>query len=179
MVSRLLDVFGGAAHKRSMSDSASDLKSDLAADLANDLGKSKSRIHEYPLTILESHLDTFGHVNNAVYLQLFEQSRWEIITDGGYGLKEVHLLQVGPTVLDIHMQFKRELKLREKVTIRSWITSTSRKTMTMRQVMIKSLGTADEQEACRADFVIGLFDLKARKLVEPSSQWLQAIGINS
>ena len=41
--------------------------------------------HEYPMTILEHHLDTFGHVNNAMYLQLFETARWQWITDGGDG----------------------------------------------------------------------------------------------
>ncbi len=42
----------------------------------------------YDVLILESHLDTFGHVNNAAYLTLFEESRWDFITKNGYGLKE-------------------------------------------------------------------------------------------
>ena len=32
-------------------------------------------IYEYDKTILEQHLDTFGHVNNAVYLSLYEEAR--------------------------------------------------------------------------------------------------------
>ena len=30
----------------------------------------------YKVKIRESHLDTLGHVNNAVYLVLFEEARW-------------------------------------------------------------------------------------------------------
>ncbi len=32
--------------------------------------------HEYHLLILEKHLDTFGHVNNASYLEILEEARW-------------------------------------------------------------------------------------------------------
>lgn len=140
---------------------------------------SEAQVHEYSLLIREFHLDSFGHVNNAVYLQLFEEARWEIITRGGYGLDEVRRSQVGPTVLDIHLQFKHELRLREQVVIRSWITSTSRKTMTMRQVIRKPSITAAApgEEACVADFVIGLFDMKTRRLIEPSELWRRALGL--
>ncbi len=40
--------------------------------------------HLYPVTIRETHIDSLGHVNNAVYLTLFEEARWEWITAGGY-----------------------------------------------------------------------------------------------
>ena len=43
----------------------------------------------YETLIRESHLDTFGHVNNATYLQLYEEARWELITRNGYGLAKV------------------------------------------------------------------------------------------
>lgn len=33
-------------------------------------------IHEYPVVIREHHLDTFGHVNNAAYLDILEEARW-------------------------------------------------------------------------------------------------------
>ncbi len=53
----------------------------------------------YEVIIKEQHLDTFGHVNNAVYMQLFEEARWEFITENGYGLKEIQLLKKGPVIL--------------------------------------------------------------------------------
>ncbi len=45
----------------------------------------------YDTQIKEHHLDSFGHVNNATYLSLYEEARWESITENGYGLKEVQV----------------------------------------------------------------------------------------
>jgi Acyl-ACP thioesterase len=46
-------------------------------------------VHEYDLLIRGHHLDTFGHVNNAKYLQILEEARWDVITRNGYSLDEV------------------------------------------------------------------------------------------
>ncbi len=35
--------------------------------------------YEYPITVRGYEIDSFGHVNNAVYLHYFEQARWEIL----------------------------------------------------------------------------------------------------
>ena len=35
------------------------------------------KVFTYPLLIKETYLDTFGHVNNATYLTLFEEARWD------------------------------------------------------------------------------------------------------
>ena len=35
--------------------------------------------HEYGITVRGYELDSFGHVNNAVYLNYCEQARWEIL----------------------------------------------------------------------------------------------------
>jgi acyl-CoA thioester hydrolase len=45
--------------------------------------------------------------------------------------------------------------------------------MGLRQVMINEKG----EEAAIADFVIGLFDLNARKLIEPTPEWKHALGL--
>lgn len=38
-------------------------------------------MHKTYLTVRGYELDSYGHVNNAVYLQYLEQARWEIIND--------------------------------------------------------------------------------------------------
>lgn len=37
--------------------------------------------HEFRLTVRGYELDSFGHVNNAVYLNYMEQARWEMLKD--------------------------------------------------------------------------------------------------
>lgn len=130
-------------------------------------------IHSYELTIHERHLDTFGHVNNATYLELFEEARWELITGNGYGLDEIKRRQAGPTILEISLRFAREVRSRERVTIKSWTESYAGKVHKFQQQMLN-----EKQElCCDAAFVIGLFDLQARKLMLPTPAWLRAIGL--
>jgi acyl-CoA thioester hydrolase len=129
--------------------------------------------HDYELQIQEQHLDTFGHVNNATYLQILEQARWDLITRNGYGLDEVHRLKIGPTILEVRLRFKRELRNRQRVTIRTWVHSYSGKVGKLDQHILDEAGNV----CCEAVFTFGLFDLTARKLIPPTPEWLAAIGL--
>lgn len=130
-------------------------------------------IFEYPLVIKEHHLDSYGHVNNATYLALFEEARWEAITGRGYGFQQVHNTGLGPVVLEIQLKFLKELKLREIITITLEVESYEGKIFKLRQKMLK----ADGETAADAVFTGGFFDLKNRKLIMPNADWLQAIGL--
>ena len=48
---------------------------------------------DFQATIKETQVDILGHLNNAVYLELFEIARWDIIHARGYGLKKMIELQ--------------------------------------------------------------------------------------
>ena len=74
-------------------------------------------VFETQIEIQETDLDVFGHVNNAAYLRLFENARWKFITDWGVGLKEIFATQIGPVILEVQVQFMKELKARERITI--------------------------------------------------------------
>lgn len=130
-------------------------------------------VHEYKFKVLESHLDTFGHINNATYLQLFEEARWDLITERGWGLKEVQTREIGPVILELNLKFKREIKNREIITVVSQSGDMLNKlVMTMHQKMIKENGDV----GAILDIHVGLMDLKARKLIKPTSEWLAAVG---
>jgi acyl-CoA thioester hydrolase len=130
-------------------------------------------VHEYPLVIREAHLDTFGHVNNATYLELLEEARWELITRNGYGLDEVLRRRVGPTILELSLKFQRELRNRQAITIRTWMEAYAGKIGRVRQEIRDPEGNL----CCEATFVIGLFDVAARKLIAPTPEWLVALGL--
>lgn len=68
-----------------------------------------SKIHSYPLIIKETCLDSFNHVNNAVYLTLFEEARWDLLTTNGYDLKKIKETGLGPVILEINLKFSKEL----------------------------------------------------------------------
>ena len=126
----------------------------------------------YEILIKEHHLDTFGHVNNATYLELLEEARWEFLTTNGFDLKTIHQSGIGPVVLEIQIKFLKELRLRQPIVIESQMLSYEKKIGIMRQDIF------DDQQTlcCQAKMTFGFFDLHARKLILPSEQWLKAIG---
>ena len=131
-----------------------------------------SSVYEpFELLIRESDLDTFGHVNNATYLRMFEDARWEHVTRMGYGLKKIRETGQGPVILEVNVKYFKEVRLREKVTITTELLDYPGKTGRLRQRMLKPDGTV----AAEAIFVFGLFDLKERKLVDPTPDWEKAI----
>ena len=129
---------------------------------------------EYEVMINESHLDSFGHVNNAKYLELYEEARWDFITQNGYGLDHIMSTKKGPVVLEVQVKFKRELKNREIIRIQSNTKEiTNSKIMVLEQRMINKEGKV----ASEAIFTVGFFDLAERKLIEAPKEWLKAVGI--
>jgi acyl-CoA thioester hydrolase len=130
-------------------------------------------VHEYRMLVLENHLDTFGHVNNAAYLQILEEARWDLITRNGYGLEAVRRRRIGPVVLDAHLRFVRELRNRQPITIRSWTETYSGKVGKFAQQIVDETG----EVCCDALFTIGLFDLDARRLIRPTPEWVRAMGL--
>jgi len=129
-------------------------------------------VFTYPLIIRESHLDTFGHVNNATYLQIYEEARWELATTLGFGLEVVRSTGVGLTVLEATIRFKRELRLRQEVRVTTILGEVRGKVFVLKQAMVDQEGRV----ANEADFTMALFDLGARKIVPPTPEWLERLG---
>jgi thioesterase III len=132
-------------------------------------------IHEKTFVISEAHLDSFGHLNHARYLELFEQARWDLITERGFGIDVIRKTGTGPVILEVTVRFQRELAAREVVVIRSSLLSYERKVGKLTQQMVK----ADGSVACEAVVTFGLFDLQLRKLIAPSPGWVYAVGLDA
>lgn len=130
-----------------------------------------ANIHTYPLTILEHHLDTFGHVNNAVYLEICEEARWDLLTKNGYGLHKIMSSRIGPTILEIKIQFLKELKLRDEILIESRLVSYQKKIGILEHRIMRGTDLC-----CTAEIVLALFDLNQRKIIAPTPEWLKGIG---
>lgn len=126
----------------------------------------------YEMMIREHHLDSYGHVNNATYVQIFEEARWESITRNGYGYEAVQQKRKGPVLLEINVKFLKEVKLREKIRISVNAEPMKGKIGVINQQIFKDNGAV----AAEARVVYGMFDLEARKLISPPTDWLKAIG---
>ncbi len=118
--------------------------------------------------IQETHLDIFGHVNNAKYLELFEQARWAFLTERGYGLDQILKKQQGPVILEAHLKFLKELKHREKIKITFEMLEYQGKIGKLKQQMLNVKGDV----CAELLMVFGLFDIQNRKLLNPTDEWL-------
>jgi len=121
--------------------------------------------------IQETHLDFFGHVNNAKYLELFEQARWDVITKNGYGFDQIMNLKKGPVILEAHLKYLKELKHRQKVQISVELLEYTGKVGRLKQQMF------NEKNEIAAELVVvfGLFDLQTRRLIEATPEWRRAL----
>ncbi len=129
-------------------------------------------LFSYPVTILETHLDMLGHMNNATYLTLFEEARWELITKNGFGLNKIMETGFAPTVLEVTIRYLKEIKLREEIIIETQLASFQGKIGHITQNMRRG-----KEICCIAELTFGILDLKSRKLVMPSPELLRAIGV--
>ncbi|MCX7843712.1 MAG: acyl-CoA thioesterase [Clostridia bacterium] len=74
--------------------------------------------HDYYLEVRGSELDSFGHVNNAVYISYLEECRWKFFDEMnwlGYLKKE----GIFPVVVETNIRYIRELKMLDKVVIKT------------------------------------------------------------
>lgn len=124
--------------------------------------------------IRETQVDLLGHLNNAAYLQMFEDMRWDVCQARGYGFEEILKRQLGPVILEVQVKFLKELKVRDPIEITMEILEYPSKVGKMRQQMLLLDGTV----ACEAIFLFGLLDMKTRKLILPTPEWSKAMGLN-
>lgn len=130
------------------------------------------KIHLYSFLVKETYLDSFGHMNNAAYLTLFEEARWDLITKHGYGLKKIMETGFGPVILEIDLKFLKELRLREEIIIETTNHSREKKISKMTQKMMRG-----NDVCCTAELTVGFFNLTERKLVAPTPEWLACLDL--
>jgi thioesterase-3 len=130
--------------------------------------------HVHHNIVKPEHCDVYGHVNNAHYLTLFEDARWDLITANEYGLDKIKACGIGPVILEAHVKYLSELREGEAIVVETVGLTYEGKVGTLQQVM-KSEATG--KVSSEAVFTFGLFDLKARKLVQPTAEWEKGIGL--
>src|SRR5262245_53820430 len=96
--------------------------------------------HDKTIVISEAHLDSYGHLNHARYLELLEQARWDLITERNFGIDVIRQTKTGPVILEVTIKFLRELGPRETVIIRTELVGYEGKIGKLRQQMLKADG---------------------------------------
>lgn len=78
------------------------------------------------------HCDSYGHVNNARYLEFLEEARWEALTtamESGF-FKQKDLLFI---VVNINVNYRAEVQPHDRITIETKLKEFGRKSITFYQ----------------------------------------------
>ena len=135
--------------------------------------KDSSEVFSYSLLIRERQLDSLGHVHNLNYLEMFEEAWWEFVTANGGGYKLIEETKTAPVILDINVKFIREVRNREKVRITTRCYDYKMVLGKIEQIMYNE----KNEETCKAQYSVALFDLVQRTLIVPPPAWTKAFGL--
>lgn len=72
--------------------------------------------HKTAITVRGYELDSYGHVNNAVYLQYLEQARWLFMRDRGY-LEKINNDELYLVVTETSIRYIREAVLFDELVV--------------------------------------------------------------
>jgi acyl-CoA thioester hydrolase len=76
--------------------------------------------YEHFLTVRGYELDSFGHVNNAVYLNYLEQARWEIFRDNDL-LRPIKKDNLFLVVIEVNIRYIKEINIFDRIVIKTGI----------------------------------------------------------
>jgi len=78
------------------------------------------------------HCDSYGHLNNARYLELFEEARWQML-DHGNIVKEMSAKNLLFYVVNINVTYRKPVNDGCTIAIFTGVNEIARKTITLRQ----------------------------------------------
>jgi len=122
--------------------------------------------HEYRSLVKAEQIDLYGHVNNTQYLQILEAARWDWTEQFGGSRELVKELGVGPIVIEIQIQFRRELKVGDEIFIKS-----QREFPRKVYLLEQEIFNAKNELVCKAKFKMGFMNLETRRLVDLPPKW--------
>ncbi|HBV05102.1 MAG TPA: 4-hydroxybenzoyl-CoA thioesterase [Gemmatimonadetes bacterium] len=85
------------------------------------------------LTVRTSELDSFGHVNHAVYLSYLEHARFQALKEAGFDWSVLDDRGWAIFVVRIEIDYVAEAKREDELLVRTWAESFRRTSMTLRQ----------------------------------------------
>ncbi len=120
-------------------------------------------MHETQVKVRPTQIDTFGHMNHAAYLEVFEWARWEWAADQGMDTERMAAEErIGPAVLLVDLTFLKELRMHDEVRVRTWVQDLQR----VKGVMGQELIRADGAVAARMLLTFAIFHLDKRRVVK-------------
>lgn len=91
-------------------------------------------------TVMSYELDSFGHVNNAVFLNYLEKARNDFMIQRGLHFNDFFAWRRYPLVARAQLEYKRPARAGEELTIHGRVTAVSPATFTLAYEIVTSDG---------------------------------------
>ena len=133
---------------------------------------SDPAVHATHIRVRGYHLDLYGHVNNARYLEFLEEARWGFI-EQARGLEWWHDQGLGFVVASITINYRRPAGLGTDLEIRSRVQRLGGRSAVIHQDVID---TATEAAVADADVTFVVVSLETGRPVALDGEIRRALG---
>src|SRR3990172_9469006 len=94
------------------------------------------RIFETTVDVRSYELDSFGHVNHAVYLNYFEHARFQALAEGGFPCSEMEARNWGVYVVRVEVDYLREARMDQRLRVRTRVEGHKRSSLVLAQELV-------------------------------------------
>jgi len=88
------------------------------------------------ITVASYELDSFGHVNNAIFLNYLEKARCDFMTQKGLHFNDFFKWHRYPLVIKASLEYKRPARADDHLLVIGWITAHTQTTFTLQYQII-------------------------------------------
>lgn len=118
-------------------------------------------MHHTPIKVRGYHLDLYGHVNNARYLEFLEEARWAYF-EATHGLAWFTESGLAFVVVNININYRRPAFMNEQLVVHTGVKSLSNRSAVIHQrITLEDMSTVVSE----ADITFVLFDEKQNKAI--------------
>lgn len=112
----------------------------LASFLAMSSAPNNRLVSETSITVRSPELDSFGHVNHAVFLNYLEHGRFEALEKAGLSWSRLDETGRSIFVVRIEVDYLEEAKRGQQLLVRTWAQSFRRTSMVLGQEIVREEG---------------------------------------
>jgi len=107
-------------------------------------------LYEAEMRVRSYELDSFRHVNHAVFLNYLEEARFETLRTAGFTYDDIQARGWGIHVVRLEIDYLAELRLPDRVRVLTRVDRYRRTSMTFAQRILRGRTGKDETEVARA-----------------------------
>jgi len=128
--------------------------------------------HTTPITIRFADTDQLGHVNNAVYLTLFEQARVSYFNDLLTGT--IHWDEKGIVIARAEINYLLPIKFEDSISVETCCTAMGTKSIELTYRIFKTSEQAPIEVASGMTVMV-CFDYRSQQSIEIPQEWKEQL----